>query len=203
MRVRWRQQTQASTLSVLDAMSHTVNEYIRSFPEDERQLFTPLHTIRPRLEAPADTAPPASGTSTPTHVLMFDGASRGNPGRSGAGAVLYNPQMQQIWTGSEYLGDSLTNNEAEYRSLILGLQAARAQGIQELTVHGDSTLVINQMLRQWTVNAPHLVVLYDQASHLVEDFNTIIFRPIPRSYNSIADGLSNQAIDIHLSTVDL
>jgi ribonuclease HI len=198
MRVCWREQTQASILLVLDAMSYTVNEYIRSFPADVRPPIAPIHTIRPRMEMDDEGGDAESEDDDNLHLLMFDGASRGNPGHAGAGAVILDRQRQQIWEGCEYLGAAQTNNEAEYRSLIMGLKAAHNIGIHDLLVHGDSAVVINQMNRHWIVTKPHLLELYREARNLADAFRSIKFKHFRRRYNSIADGLSNQAINLHI-----
>ena len=78
------------------------------------------------------------------YKLNFDGCSKGNPGLSGAGAVLYKHE-QEIWNESYFVGDNCTNNQAEYAGLILGLNQAISLHIKELIVEGDSLLVINQM----------------------------------------------------------
>ena len=71
----------------------------------------------------------------------FDGASRGNPGKAGAGALLINEDGKIIWEASRFLGEK-TNNEAEYMALIMLLKAAKDRGIKSLRVYGDSKLVV-------------------------------------------------------------
>ncbi len=87
------------------------------------------------------------------HLLYFDGASRGNPGPAGVGAVLYAPAAQGggiVWIGYCFIGSNETNNVAEYSAAILGLHAStRVSGIQFLDCHGDSDLVINQVNGTW------------------------------------------------------
>jgi ribonuclease HI len=78
------------------------------------------------------------------YSLYFDGGSRGNPGLSGCGAILYNESQDCIWSGGKYLG-SQTNNVAEYNGLIMGLEAAADLGTAALEIRGDSRLVINQV----------------------------------------------------------
>ena len=74
----------------------------------------------------------------------FDGASRGNPGEAGAGAVLYNEEGHMVWQKFAYLG-SQTNNEAEYGGLLLLLREIQLRGIKKIVIRGDSRLVICQM----------------------------------------------------------
>jgi len=133
-------------------------------------------------------------------VLYFDGASRGNPGLAGAGAVLYDPRGTQIWTGNKFIGTSHTNNEAEYTALIFGLTQAYAMGIRELDIRGDSRLIINQIQGHWCVRQPTLVGLHQTTKTLVDRFLTISFLAIKRRYNNIADHQSNIAIDSYLQS---
>ena len=78
------------------------------------------------------------------YTLFFDGCSKGNPGVSGAGAVIYE-ENEEIWADQFFVGEKFTNNHAEYAGLILGLQQALEMNIVSLAVEGDSQLVINQM----------------------------------------------------------
>ena len=123
----------------------------------------------------------------------FDGASRGNPGHAGAGACILDDGREVIWECSEYLG-SRTNNEAEYKALIYLLKEAKARGLREIEIRGDSKLVVCQVRREWKINLPHLRELASEAWRLMEDMN-VELAWIPRSENSMADVLSNKAID--------
>lgn len=123
----------------------------------------------------------------------FDGASRGNPGEAGAGALLVDDSGAVVWERSHYLGKR-TNNEAEYSALLLLLSAARERGVKDLQVYGDSKLVVCQVARQWKINLPHLRALAKEAWELSADMN-LQLQWIPREQNKRADALSNEAID--------
>lgn len=123
----------------------------------------------------------------------FDGASRGNPGEAGAGALLMNEKGEIVWETSRYLGKK-TNNEAEYAALLLLLKAAGERGVRRLTVYGDSKLVVSQVSRQWKINLPHLRALAQEAWKLMEGMS-VELEWIPRERNKRADILSNEAID--------
>ena len=123
----------------------------------------------------------------------FDGASRGNPGEAGAGAVLFDNDGKEIWSCARYLG-AKTNNEAEYAALILLLEEARQRGIKELEIRGDSNLVVKQVSKEWKINFPHLRELAKNAWSLMEG-SDIKLRWVPRAENRRADELSNIAID--------
>jgi len=129
------------------------------------------------------------------YLLQFDGCSKGNPGVSGAGAVIYNYE-KEIWGKSFFVGYKNTNNEAEYNGLIIGLIEAENMGIKHLNVEGDSLLVIKQMTDEYKVKSNKLVPLYDEAKKLSNSFETITFSHIYRNNNKRADELSNLALEI-------
>ncbi len=123
----------------------------------------------------------------------FDGASRGNPGKAGAGALMINEEGKTVWEASRFLGEK-TNNEAEYMALIMLLKAARERGVRSLRIFGDSKLVVSQVSRQWKINLPHLRLLAKEAWDISEGMD-ISYNWIPREQNKRADILSNEGID--------
>jgi ribonuclease HI len=127
------------------------------------------------------------------YVMFFDGCSKGNPGKSGAGAVIYY-NGKEIWSKSLFVGEKETNNYAEYQGLLIGLIGALELKITQLSVFGDSNLVINQLNRKYKVNSQNLTVLYNESSKLVESFNSITFQHVYRTENTRADQLANDAI---------
>lgn len=125
----------------------------------------------------------------PTYVLRFDGASKGNPGKAGAGAVLYKNDVE-IWSTSRYLGNQ-TNNYAECFAMTLGITEACNREIKNLVVEGDSMLVINHLKKKWKVNNKNLKNLYLSIEKTLERFDNISFKHIYRNYNKRADELAN------------
>jgi len=125
------------------------------------------------------------------HTMFFDGCSKGNPGRAGAGAVMYNHAGDEVFAESVFAGHNTTNNEAEYTGLILGLNTALKQGITELQVRGDSQLVIRQMQGKYKVSSPKLIPLHQCAATLASKFAKIEFDHVYRDKNQRADALSN------------
>jgi ribonuclease HI len=93
-----------------------------------------------------------------------------------------------------YLGVA-TNNVAEYQGLIMGLRAALDRGVARLEVRLDSELLVRQLQGRYKVKAPHLVPLYQEAKALLARFELAQVTHIPRSQNTLADKLANQAID--------
>jgi ribonuclease HI len=125
--------------------------------------------------------------------LYFDGCSKGNPGQSGIGAVIYKND-EEIWNGCEYVGHK-TNNESEYLALIHGLEKALTLGISELLVYGDSLLVINQMTKKYQVKSESLYKLNMRANEIVKHFDSVDFYHVFRTENKRADKLSNDALN--------
>src|ERR1700753_1506300 len=88
-------------------------------------------------------------------VLWTDGASRGNPGHAGIGALLKTPGGELLAAESAYLGEA-TNNVAEYRALLLGLERALELGVRQIEVRADSELLIRQLKGQYQVRSAGL-----------------------------------------------
>lgn len=133
-------------------------------------------------------------TQNPMHTLFFDGCSKGNPGRAGAGAVLYNEAGDEVVAVSGFVGHAATNNEAEYTGLIMGLNEAIKHGITELHVCGDSQLVIRQMQGKYKVNSAKLIPLHEHATSLATNLTKVDFEHVYRDSNKRADALSNDGV---------
>ncbi|NEW51552.1 bifunctional RNase H/acid phosphatase [Nocardia cyriacigeorgica] len=128
-------------------------------------------------------------------IVEADGGSRGNPGPAGYGAVVFDADhLHVLAERKEYLG-VVTNNVAEYRGLIAGLEAATELGAREVSVRMDSKLVVEQMSGRWKVKHAAMIPLADRAKRLVAGFDRVSFRWIPRKENSHADRLANEAMD--------
>ena len=140
----------------------------------------------------------------PEFKLNFDGASKGNPGLSGAGMVIYKNE-EEIWSSHKFIGCK-TNNQAEYSALIFGLEGALNLGIKSLSVLGDSLLVINQVNGLYKVKSDFILPLHKEVLALKSKFDFIEFNHVYRDNNKRADQLSNMAfenIDISSLTEDL
>ncbi|KAJ0267189.1 Ribonuclease H domain-containing protein [Hirschfeldia incana] len=130
-----------------------------------------------------------------TCTIQFDGASRGNPGRAGAGAVLRGPDNTVISSSREGLGFA-TNNVAEYRALNLGLESALNQGFRNVRVQGDSQLVCKQVRGEWATRHPNMTQLCGQAQELMSQFDSCDVQHVPRDFNSEADAQANRATNL-------
>jgi ribonuclease HI len=127
-------------------------------------------------------------------ILYIDGASRGNPGRAGAGALITNEEGKRMVEMSRYLGQK-TNNEAEYWALLLGLREAKRVGGKAIRVFTDSELVERQVKGLYRVKQPHLRSLHKLVLENVEGFSSFEIESIPREQNREADLLANRAIE--------
>jgi ribonuclease HI len=127
-------------------------------------------------------------------VLRTDGASRGNPGPAAAGVVVEDPSGRLIARGKRVLG-RMTNNQAEYRALILGLKAIQRYTPTSVTVYLDSELVVQQMTGRYRVRDASLRPLYDEAVAAANVLPEVRFVHVPRAQNHLADSLANEALD--------
>ncbi|KAK0585451.1 hypothetical protein LWI29_028730 [Acer saccharum] len=126
-------------------------------------------------------------------ILEFDGASKGNPGQAGAGAVLRAEDGSVVWRIREGVGIA-TNNVAEYRALILGLKYALKKGFKHIRVHGDSMLVCMQIQGLWKINKANLAVLCQEAKELKDKFLSFKISHVYRESNAEADAQANLGI---------
>jgi probable phosphoglycerate mutase len=127
-------------------------------------------------------------------VVWTDGGARGNPGPAGYGVVVTDRDGTVLAELSEPIGWA-TNNVAEYRGVIAGLERARALGARRVQVRADSLLVVNQQLGRWKVKHEGLQPLAGEASRLARGFQRVTWRHVPRERNRRADALANQAMD--------
>ena len=126
--------------------------------------------------------------------IYTDGASRGNPGQSGAGGVILNTGGQVVAEVTSFLGIQ-TNNVAEYQALRITLERAIELGIKSVEVFMDSKLIVEQLNGRWQIKAPALKVIYLQIKQLLPKFDYVSFTHIYRNFNKHADRLANDAID--------
>jgi ribonuclease HI len=130
--------------------------------------------------------------------LSTDGGARGNPGPAAAAAVVSTPEGEVLDEARELLG-SVTNNVAEYRGLLLGLERAQALGATEVEVINDSELIAHQVTGRYKVKHPDMKPLHAEALRALGGFERWSIRPVPRAQNADADALVNQALDGELA----
>jgi ribonuclease HI len=127
-------------------------------------------------------------------VVHVDGGARGNPGPAAAAAVVSTPDGDVLDEPHQTLGVA-TNNVAEYRGLLLGLERARALGATEVEVVNDSELVAKQVNGEYKVKHPDMKPLHAQALAALDGFERWRVRSVPRAQNAAADALVNAALD--------
>jgi ribonuclease HI len=127
-------------------------------------------------------------------IVHVDGGARGNPGPAAAACVISTPGGEELAERAELLGTA-TNNVAEYRALLLGLEQARKLGAREVEVVGDSELIAKQVQGIYKVKHPAMRPLHQQAMAALRAFERWSIRTVPRAQNAHADALVNAALD--------
>jgi ribonuclease HI/probable phosphoglycerate mutase len=127
-------------------------------------------------------------------VAYADGASRGNPGPSSFGVVVYDEAGDELYTGGRVLGHG-TNNQAEYAGAIAALEAALGLGATDVTLRMDSELIVRQLTGRYRVRNPKLKPLYNRLLALRARFRGLTVEHVPREKNKVADRLANEALD--------
>ncbi len=178
----------AQTLSV----TKTLKRFPSLTPKDLRDIFEGCARIFSREEAKPPAPPPVPGAGE--ILIHADGASRGNPGESGAGVVIADESGKTLKEWKSYLGIT-TNNVAEYRALLLALEKASALGARRVIINLDSELVVRQLAGEYKVREAHLKSLHEKALELLGTFAKYRLRHVPREENRRADQLANEAID--------
>jgi len=135
-------------------------------------------------------------------TIFTDGGSRGNPGKAAAGSVFCNEKGQCFKQYSEYLGDNLTNNEAEYQAVVFALRKFKAvfgkklAKNTEVTIKSDSELLIKQLNGEYKLLDEKIQQLFLKIWNLKLDFKRVKFSLVTREKNKEADRLVNEALDL-------
>uniref|UniRef100_A0A6P3ZK21 uncharacterized protein LOC107415392 isoform X1 n=1 Tax=Ziziphus jujuba TaxID=326968 RepID=A0A6P3ZK21_ZIZJJ len=195
------------------------NKHFKSDSSIESQLisFSPFHHIPSVFSA----FPPASSSSSAFYddkdfksesqpisssslscILEFDGASKGNPGLAGAGAVLRAEDGSIVCCLREGVGVA-TNNVAEYRGVLLGLKHALKEGFKHIRVQGDSKLVCMQVQGLWKTKNQNMAELCKQAKELKEKFISFQIDHVMRELNTEADAQANRAVNLRDGQVEV
>ena len=134
-------------------------------------------------------------------IIYTDGGSRGNPGKAAIGVVFCNERDQVIKKYGEYLGENLTNNDAEYSAVIFALKKFKAlfgKAIAETSdveIRADSELVVKQLNGEYRLSEPKIQQFFIEIWNLKFDFKSVKFKHTPREKNKEADRLVNEALD--------
>ena len=127
-------------------------------------------------------------------IIHSDGGARGNPGPAGIGAILHDVDGKVVAEISRHLGET-TNNQAEYKALIAGLEKAEELKVKEVDCFLDSELVVKQLNREYKVKNAELAPLFLKVHNLSLSFKKIKFTHVRREQNKEADRLANEAMD--------
>ncbi|MGZ4180032.1 MAG: ribonuclease HI family protein [Solirubrobacteraceae bacterium] len=127
-------------------------------------------------------------------VVNVDGGARGNPGPAAIGVVVSEPDGTVIDEVAERIGIA-TNNVAEYRAVLKGIERAQALGAGEVELIGDSELVARQLTGSYKVKHPSMKPLHAEALAGLSGFDSWRIRTVPRAQNARADALVNAALD--------
>jgi ribonuclease HI len=127
-------------------------------------------------------------------VVNVDGGARGNPGPAAIAAVVQGPGGEVLEERGERIGRA-TNNVAEYRALLLGIERAAAFGASELELVGDSELIVKQVRGEYKVKDAGMRELHAQVKAALRSFDSWSIRHVRREHNAEADRLVNEALD--------
>ena len=127
-------------------------------------------------------------------VIHVDGGARGNPGPAAIGIVVSDPTGERVEDVAETIGEA-TNNVAEYRALLRGIERATALGASEIELVNDSELVAKQLTGAYKVKHPAMRPLHAEAIAALRRFDRWSIRSVPRAQNADADALVNAALD--------
>jgi ribonuclease HI len=127
-------------------------------------------------------------------VVHVDGGARGNPGPAAIGVVVSSTEGEVLDEVAERIGVA-TNNVAEYRALLRGLERAKALGAREIEIVNDSELVARQVSGVYKVKHAAMKPLHAEATAALREFDRWRVRSVPRADNARADELVNQALD--------
>ncbi len=176
----------------------------------ERKLAERFPLIRERERFAAEAMEQAfaaahmEGTEPPvacggTLHLFTDGGSRGNPGQAAIACIIEDPLRGAVLKEHAEVIGVATNNVAEYRALIKGLDLARQYHPNRLICHLDSELIVKQLNGDYRIRMPSLQVFVDDIRALTRDFPAVVFTFVPREDNYRADALVNRVLDAHPS----
>ncbi len=131
----------------------------------------------------------------PKYLLQFDGGANPNPGPCAGAFVVYNSKTNEIILEGGKFMEHGTNNVGEYTGLLEGLKNCLENGIKDISVKGDSNLVVQQVCKKWKVNQPHLKIFFDEIQSLILKFDFLSLEHVYREYNTKADQLSDETLE--------
>ena len=176
-----KKQNKRVTKKRIDKLLHDLANYVK---ESEIPIPSPQDSVDVRSKA----------KKFDTLIINIDGASRGNPGKSGIGVAIFDKNLKPVKEVCEYIG-AATNNVSEYKALILGVKEAIKFHPQETLFKSDSELLVKQIKGEYRVKNPHLMYLFSDVQGLLKKLPKWRIEHIPREENRRADMLANQGIE--------
>ena len=165
-----------------------------SITKKDKELAIQIDRLNGEMEINDDKKTTSKTTEVSVIKLYTDGGSRGNPGPSASGYVLYDEADQELEKDGLFLGVT-TNNQAEYRALKLGLESAQKYSPKTVRVFMDSLLIVNQMTGHYKIKNKDLLPVYQSVKDLTAQFEDVTFTHVPRELNKVADGEVNRVLD--------
>lgn len=178
-----------------DIQQYPLNILTKVALQDE-PVFGPIDENSQLTESIVDKKPT---DITKNEVIIFaDGGSRGNPGPSASGFVIYGKNEEVLFEGGEYLGIT-TNNQAEYQAVKLALRQAQKLGARVVRFNLDSQLVVNQLTGVYQIKNRDLWPIHSNIKELIRSFEKVTFMHVRREFNQAADGMVNKILNQHTS----
>ncbi len=171
-------------------------KFLKKTPQVSKEEWEKLcRHIQSHLPPRKQEVKPKKEESSSSHLKVFtDGASRGNPGPAGIGVVICDQKGVPLWEEGEAVG-KMTNNMAEYRALLKGIEKSLEFHPQKVDFYLDSQLVVNQMKGIYRVKNLNIRSLYEKCKELLQKIPDYQFHHVPREENRKADALANQGIE--------
>ena len=173
---------------------YTSYKYIKDFTSSSVRLNeTSMSVIEIEEEKTVSSRTSVRNTANAA-TINVDGASRGNPGPSGIGYVVYNSSGQTIEKGGEFIGFA-TSRMAEYYAMRKGVTRAQELGFKTVRFISDSLMVVNQLNGIFKIKNQDVLLIYRDIQEMASRFDAVSFVHVPRSQNAVADSEANRAID--------
>lgn len=195
----------SAKISLSSEHDRFVWEKLSNVQLDELNLLTKVVLDDELKELATDDGVPSEGRNVDNNstngtarevVVYSDGGSRGNPGPSASGFVIFSLSGELLFEGGKYLGIT-TNNQAEYQAVKLGLEKALELNAQVVSFRLDSQLVANQLTGVYQIKNRDLWPIHESIKELITKFKKVTFTHVRREFNKDADGMVNKILDQH------
>ncbi|GAB2222803.1 hypothetical protein Droror1_Dr00016930 [Drosera rotundifolia] len=197
------QDASSSSLSSCKSTKEQLSLGVQAVPVNARPSLHAVYNHNNSIKLENHVIPQGPGQNDyPFCIIEFDGASKGNPGPAGAGAIVRAENGTVVWRLREGVGIA-TNNVAEYRGVILGLKYALNRGYKHVRVRGDSLLVCKQIEGLWKTKNQNMADLCGVAKDLKNRFVSFRIEHVMREFNSEADAQANKALNLRDGEIEV